>query len=545
MSRMGPQKLLQLSQIGKSFSAIRVLDGISMDLNAGEVHVLAGENGAGKSTLIKILAGIHPEYDGTIELAGRPVRFATPHEANRQGISVIHQEMSLVDSMSVADNILLGREPARLGGWWLDRAAQIRRVLELCRQFDLTFTAAELSRPVEQFSLSVKNRIEIAKALAFDARILVMDEPTSALNRAEAEKLFTLMEALKRRGCGIIYISHKMEEIYRVADRITVLRDGKWVGTATVQQCPEPKLIQWMIGRELSEYIPPRARRPSPGGERPRLEVRAFHVPNPDPSRPDAVRNFSASVHAGEVVGLAGLQGAGGSELFQGLFGAYGEVCLGSVRIDGELFRPRSPGDSIRRGLAHLTADRKSTGLVLGLSVEQNVGLASLPELSPGGWLRPGLERQAATRHIGALRIRLASLGQEAGTLSGGNQQKVVLAKWLETRPKVLLLEEPTRGVDIGTKHEIYSLMNQWSAEGLAILLISTDMPELLGLSDRIIVLHRGEITASFDRGEATPEKILAAAMGSGAVIRRDHEPQRAERDGLAWSASFLEESSA
>lgn len=540
MSRMGPQTLLQLSQIGKSFGPNRVLDGVSMDLNAGEVHILAGENGAGKSTLIKILAGIHTEYDGGIELAGQPVRFTTPHEANRRGISVIHQEMSLVDSMSVADNVLLGREPTRLGGWWLDRAARLQRVLELCRQFDLTFSAAELSRPVELFSLSVKNRIEIAKALAFDARILVMDEPTSALTSAEAEKLFTLMEALKRRGCGIIYISHKMEEIYRVADRITVLRDGKWVGTATVQQCPEPRLIQWMIGRELSEYIPARTRPPRPEGEQPRLEVRDLRVPSPDPSRPDAVRHFSARVHAGEIVGVAGLQGAGGSELFQGLFGAFGAVCRGSAWIDGELFQPRSPGDSIRRGLAHLTADRKSTGLVLGLSVGQNVSLAALPKFSPGGWLRPELEHEAATRQVGALRIRLASTDQDTGTLSGGNQQKVVLAKWLETRPRVLLLEEPTRGVDIGTKHEIYSLMNQWSAEGLAILLISSDMPELLGLSDRIIVLHRGEITASFDRGEATPEKILAAAMGSGARPGTDDAPQPEERDDLIWNLPFL-----
>ena len=542
MGAMGPQKLLQLSQIGKSFGAVRVLDGISLDLNAGEVHILAGENGAGKSTLIKILAGIHPDYDGTIELAGRPVRFATPHEANRQGISVIHQEMSLVDSMSVADNVLLGREPARLGGAWLDRAAQSERVLALCRQLGLTFTAADLARPVEQFSLSIKNRIEIAKALAFDARILVMDEPTSALDRAEAEKLFILIEALKRRGCGIIYISHKMEEIYRVADRITVLRDGRWVGTAPVQECPEPKLIQWMIGRGLSEYIPSRIDRPRMEGKRPRIEIQAFRVPNPDPSRADAVRNFSASVHAGEIVGVAGLQGAGGSELFQGLFGAYGGVCSGRVWIDGEPFRPRRPGDSIRRGLAHLTADRKSTGLVLGLSVEQNVSLASLSALSPGGWLRPGLERQAATRQVGTLRIRLASLGQEAGTLSGGNQQKLVLAKWLETRPKVLLLEEPTRGVDIGTKHEIYSLMNQWSEEGLAILLISTDLLELLGLSDRIIVLHRGEITAFLDRGDATPEKILAAAMGSEAGGGRDVGSRRPARDGLTWGTAFPEE---
>ncbi len=511
------QQLLQLSGIGKSFGPVRVLEGVDFDLRAGEVHILAGENGAGKSTLIKILAGIHVDYDGAIGLAGRTVRFATPHEANRRGISVIHQEMSLIDPMSVVDNIHLGREAAQLAGWWLDRSTQVTRALEVCRQLGLDFTAADLARPVEQFSLSVKNRVEIAKALAFDARILVMDEPTSALNRAEVEKLFSLIDGLKHRGCGIIYISHKMEEIYRLADRITVLRDGRRVGTATAADCPEPKLINWMIGRELTEQIPARPAIPAATDAAPRLVVSGFTVPHRDPARPAAVRDFSVTVRPGEIVGLAGLQGSGCTELFRGLFGADGPVCSGSVLLDNAAFHPTSPVHSIRAGLAWLTADRKGTGLVLGLGVSDNVNLASLPRITPGGWLRPRRERERAAHQRDALRIRLASLDQPVGTLSGGNQQKVVLAKWLETQPRVLLLEEPTRGVDVGAKHEIYTLMHRWTAAGMAILLISTEMPELLGLSDRILVLHRGMVTAEFDRAGATPERILAAAMGSTA----------------------------
>ncbi|MGA2016325.1 MAG: sugar ABC transporter ATP-binding protein [Opitutaceae bacterium] len=508
-----PERLLALRDIGKRFGANRVLEGVSLDLDAGEVHILAGENGAGKTTLIKILAGIHSDYEGAIELGGRPVRFATPHEANRAGISVIHQELSLIDSMSVLDNIHLGRERARPGGLWLDRSGQAERALALCRQLNLELSAEDLARPVEQFPLSVKNLVEIAKALAFDARILVMDEPTSALSRAEVDRLFALVEALKRRGCGIIYITHKMEEIYRVADRITVLRDGRRVGTAAAGDCPESRLIQWMIGRELAPQGPPRPR--APGAGEGVLEVRGFGVPHPVPGRPPAVRDFSVSVRAGEIVGIAGLQGSGAAELFQGLFGARGAVCAGSVAVGGKPFSPESPSRSIGRGLCHLTADRKGSGLVPAMSVEHNVTLASLPRSSPGGVLRPRRERECAAAQAAALGIRLESLDQAAGTLSGGNQQKVVLAKWLETRPRVLLLEEPTRGVDIGAKSEIYSLMRRWTTEGMAILLISSELPELLLLCDRILAMHRGAVTAEFSREEATPERILAAAMGS------------------------------
>jgi ribose transport system ATP-binding protein len=510
-----PDRLLQLSCIGKTFGANRVLDSVSMDLFAGEVHVLAGENGAGKSTLIKILAGVYGDYEGSIELEARPVRFRSPIEANRHGISAIHQELSLVDSMSLADNICLGRESARVGGLFLDRGAQLARVRGLCARLGMDFSSEDLLRRVEQFPLSVKNRIEIAKALAGDARIIVMDEPTSALNQDDVERLFALIKNLKARGCGIIYITHKMEEIYRVADRITVLRDGRRIGTASIAECPEQKLIRWMIGRELSAQFETRAGPSVEGAAGPRFAVSHFTVPSPLQGRPDAVRDLSLAVHAGEIVGIAGLQGAGGPELFNGLFGSYGAVCRGSVYIDGEPLNADTPEASIRRGLAYVTGDRKATGLILGMSVERNMSLASLPGVSPWGVLSPALERKLAERYVESLRIRLDSVCQEAGILSGGNQQKVVLGKWLATRPRVLLLEEPTRGVDVGAKHEIYRLLRGLAAEGLAILLISTEMPELLGLCDRVIVLHRGEVTGAFGAGEATPEKVLAAAMGA------------------------------
>ncbi len=511
-----PQPLLEFQKIGKSFGANRVLDDVSFDLRESEVHLLAGENGAGKTTLVKILAGIHTEYDGELLLRGEPVRFANPEAAGRAGIGVIHQELSLIDSMSVVDNIHLGRESLRRGGLVLDRDMQARRTLAICRQLDLNFSPADIDRPVEEFPLSVKNLVEVAKALASDARILVMDEPTSALNRTEVEKLFGLIRTLRRRRWAIIYITHKMEEIYRLADRITVLRDGRWIGTAAAAECPEPKLIQWMIGRELAPQAPPASRAAGAAPAEVLLEARGLRVPHPAAGRPPAIADFTLSVRAGEIVGLAGLQGSGATELFQGLFGLFGRVCGGSVRIAGQPFRPESPGRSVARGLCYLTADRKASGLVPAFSVTHNMTLASLARTSPGGILRPAREAQVAARQIASLGIRLASADLPASLLSGGNQQKVVLAKWLEARPRVLLLEEPTRGIDIGAKAEIYALMRGWSAAGMAILVITSELPELLLLSDRILALHRGAVTAEFTRAEATPERILAAAMGAG-----------------------------
>lgn len=504
--------LLELAAIGKSFGVQRALDNVDFELRAGEVHVLAGENGAGKSTLVKILAGIYSDFEGLMRVDGAEVRFKHPAEAARRGIAMIHQELSLIDSLSVADNIMLGRERGR--DWFVQRDQERAQVRVVCEQLELPATDADLARPVGALSLALKNRIEIAKALAGEARILVMDEPTSALSQADVEALFRIVENLKQRGAGIIYITHKMEEIFRIADRITVLRDGKRVAVAQATDTSPVQLIQWMIGRPLSGFIPPRET-PLPVPSVPRLEVRDFSVADARPGRPDLVRKFAVTVAAGEIVGLAGLQGSGCSEALQGLF--EGARVTGEVRLDGEAFMPTTPADSIEHGIGFLTSDRKATGLVLDLSVGANISLASLPRISRGGFLREREERESARQRVEQMKIRVRSVAQGVGTLSGGNQQKVVLAKWLETEPRVLLLDEPTRGVDVGAKHEIYRCLRQLAADGLAILLTSTELVELTGLCDRIVVLHRGAIAATLQGAGATPERIVAAAMGGEA----------------------------
>ncbi len=494
-----------MTGITKRFGEVPVLRDIPFDVCPGEVHVLAGENGAGKSTLIKILAGIHTEFEGTLEFNGRPARPRSPLEANALGVAVIHQELSLIGPMSVADNIFLGRTPARAG--LVCDAQQREEAAHWVRQLGLDL---DVRRPVEQFPIAIQQLIEISKALSQKARVIVMDEPTSALNAPEVEKLFALIQSLKQRGCGIVYISHKMEEIERIADRITVLRDGRWIGTTPAARLPRARFIEWMVGRDLGEQFPRRV--PHFGQER--LRVENLSVFPDGPSGKAAVRNASLSVRAGEILGLGGLQGSGASELFLGLFGAYGGRTQGSIRLDGKEVHFSSPRQAIESGVAMLTNDRKATGLVLSLPIVANATLAALRELSSAGWRRPARERAAAEETTRALQLRAPSLDAEVGTLSGGNQQKVAIAKWLQTRPRLLLLDEPTRGIDVGAKREIYQLMDHWTAEGIAIMLITSEMPELLSLSDRIAVLHRGGITAEFTRAQATPEAVLAAAMG-------------------------------
>ena len=498
--------LLQMQGIGKTFGATPVLHNVQFDLRGGEVHILAGENGAGKSTLIKILAGVHTEYQGSILLNGKEVRFRSPQDANAHGISVIYQELSLIPPMTVADNIFLGREISGPAGW-LRFNEQRRACARLLQQIGLNL---DPGRAVEEYPISVQQMIEIAKALAFQASILIMDEPTSALTKPEVERLFKTISELKARGCGIIYITHKMEEIYRIADRITVLRDGRHIGTAIAHDLPRPELIRWMVGREVDEQFP----RHTPRHGAVRLRVKELSVPDPAGLPNPVVDRVSFEVKGGEVLGMGGLQGSGASELLAALFGVHGRAVSGHVELDGAPYAPRSPRRAIARGIALLTNDRKANGLVLGMSIAHNVTLASLPRYSPGLLMRFKKESDAALAHQNTFRIRASSIEQEVETLSGGNQQKVVLAKWLETRPGVLLLDEPTRGVDVGAKHEIYQLINEWTAQGIAVILITSEMPELLALSDRILVMHRGRITAELDRREATQEAVLAAAMG-------------------------------
>jgi ABC-type sugar transport system ATPase subunit len=505
----GNPPLARLSGITKRFDRVTVLRDITLQINAGEVHVLAGENGAGKSTLIKILAGIHPDYEGTIEINGVPVRPRSPAEAGRLGVAVIHQELSLIGPMSAADNIFLGKNPVAAG--FVRATVQREESRRWIQQLGLDI---DVDEAVENFPVAIQQLIEIAKALSREARILVMDEPTSALNLPEVETLFGLIQSLKQRGIGIVYISHKMEEIERLADRITVLRDGSCVGTAPACELPPARLIQWMVGRELNEVIEQKSPKDRPSRE-PVLRLQNFTVlaPGGVPGKP-AVNEVSLEVQAGEILGVAGLQGSGATELFWGMFGAYGPSTRGDCWFRGKPVRFNSPRRAINAGLALLTNDRKASGLVLTLSVTANATLAGLRELSPFGWRSPARERAAAEKTTGSMSLRAASLDGEVGWLSGGNQQKVALAKCLQTRPRLLLLDEPTRGIDIGAKREIYRLMEEWKARGMALLLITSEMPELLALSDRIIVLHRGRVTGEFSRSDATAEKILTAAMG-------------------------------
>jgi ribose transport system ATP-binding protein len=498
-----------MKDISKRFGPVLVLREVTFEVHAGEVHVLAGENGAGKSTLIKILAGVHTEFDGEIELEGRLVRPRSPIHARNLGVAVIHQELSLIGPMSVADNLLLGRLPTRAG--LVLQRVQIDQAQKALEPLGLDL---DVRRPVEEYPIAIRQLIEIGKALRGEARVIVMDEPTSALNAPEVERLFLLISRLKAGGCGIIYITHKMEEIEQIADRITVLRDGARIESAPAVGWSSSRLITAMVGREMAEQVPRHGAQP--GVERLRLDH--FSVHPSGLSKPATVRDISLSLRAGEIVGLAGLQGSGASDVLLGLFGAYGRAVRGGVWLEGHPVRWNGPRDAIEAGVGLLTNDRKGTGLVLSMSVCANATLAGLPALSPAGWRRPGRERTAAMSTTDRLRLRAPSLELEVDRLSGGNQQKVALAKWLQIRPRLLLLDEPTRGVDVGAKQEIYALINEWIAQGIAILLITSEMPELLALSDRIVVLHRGSVTAWFDRNTATPETVLAAAMGGKAA---------------------------
>ena len=492
--------------ISKSFSGQQVLYGVNFDLRAGETHVLAGENGAGKSTLIKILAGVHPDYEGVIRISGEPAQPRTPTGAAALGVTVIYQELSLIPYMSVTDNIFLGRERHGRFGWmrFREQERQCRAILER-----LGLTEIDPHTPVSALPLAAQQTVEIAKALAFDARIIVMDEPTSALSDPEVERLFAQIASLKDSGCGVIYITHKMDEIYRIADRITVLRDGEYIGTAAPDELPRPDLVKWMVGRTLSEQFP----ETGGGSGAVRLQVNDFTLPAVNNPR-NIIDGVSLEARAGEILGLGGLSGSGTSELLQALFGVYGRRAQGSVIIDGQPYTPLSPRHAIQAGLAMVTNDRKSKGLVLNMGVRENVTLATVPKYSPRGWLQPARERTCAEQHRDTLGIRMRDPEQPVETLSGGNQQKVLLGKWLETAPKALLLDEPTRGVDVGAKQEIYELMRRWAASGMAILLITSELPELLALSDRIQVLHRGRTTAVLGRSEAAQDNVMAAAMG-------------------------------
>ncbi|MEJ2203874.1 MAG: sugar ABC transporter ATP-binding protein [Gemmatimonadota bacterium] len=499
--------LLSVRSARKSFGPVEVLHGVDFEVAAGEVHVLAGENGAGKSTLVNILSGVHTEYDGEVLLQGEPRRFSGPADAAHSGIATIHQELSLVPAMTVADNLFLGGE--HTDRWrQVDFTRQEREARRLLEKAGLDLSPRSL---VAELPVSLQQMLEIVRALAREAVVLILDEPTSALDERGAEALFRRLATLRQEGVGIVYITHRMDEIYRLADRITVLRDGHHVGTSPAGQLPPTELVSRMVGRDLAaiDRVPP-----TPDDEVV-VRVRDLHIRHRGLPTHELVGGVSFSLRQGEILGLAGLQGSGASHVLRALFGAADGRVSGSMELSGRPHFPASPGEAIREGVILLSSHRKAQGLAPDQSVTHSVSLASLSRyVASLGWIKRGVERRAVQDVTTRLRLAAASLEAPVRTLSGGNQQKAYLARCLLTQPRVLLLDEPTRGIDIGAKTDIYTLMRAWAAEGISILLITSELDELLLLSHRILVLHRGRIVAELDGNSATKDGIMGAAMG-------------------------------
>ncbi|HYC93367.1 MAG TPA: ATP-binding cassette domain-containing protein [Thermoanaerobaculia bacterium] len=505
---MSDAPLLEMRGISKTFPGVRALDDVSFDLRRGEVHALCGENGAGKSTLMKVCAAVYPTgmHGGEILIDGKVQQFAGIRDAERAGIAVVHQELSLVREMTIAENIFLGREPRRFGV--IQREALFSRAQQVLDDLQLHLDPA---KPAGHLGIGQQHLVEIAKALAREARILILDEPTAALTDTEVEILVRILERLRAKGVGMVYISHKLDEVFRLADRITVLRDGRTVSTDPAADLDKAQVIARMVGREIKDLFPTAARTPRD------VVFEADGVTVEDPNVPGKllVHDVSFSVRRGEVLGIAGLVGAGRSELLMALFGAHPGPSRAQIRVEGKPLTVRHPNDAIARGVGFVTEDRKRYGLLLDQTLTMNMTLAML-HLSGRKLVDVDAETAAGERARRDLRIKAPSVFVNAMTLSGGNQQKVVLAKWLLTNPKVLFLDEPTRGIDVGAKQEIYTEINRLAAQGLAIVLVSSELPEVLALSDRILVLHEGRMTGQFTRAEATPERVMAAATGHG-----------------------------
>ncbi|QYR24224.1 sugar ABC transporter ATP-binding protein [Paenibacillus sp. sptzw28] len=487
--------------IDKSFSGVKVLEQVQFSLENGEVHALMGENGAGKSTLMKILNGIYARDGGTVAVKGAEQQLATPSAAQQLGIVMIHQELNLIPHLTVMENIFLGREftygPTRLINWRRMKKESTRFLSQLGLTIDPETVVGELSVGQQQM-------VEIAKALSVNTEILVLDEPTAALTDREIEALFVAIASLRKQGVGMIYISHRMEEIFKICDRITVMRDGRYIGTERVQETNMDQIVKMMVGREIKDRFP---KVEIKYGED-KLKVEGL-------SQQGILNDISFSVRAGEIVGLAGLMGAGRTELAKALFGVT-PIDRGTIYVNGKPVDIGKPADAIRAGIALVTEDRKDEGLLLPMSVSDNLSMPNLKSLSKLGFMSGSKEQFLSETMIKQLFIKASSGAQTVGSLSGGNQQKVVIGKWLATSPQVFILDEPTRGVDIGAKKEIYDLMNRLAANGVAILMISSELPEVLGMSDRILVMHEGKLTGEFTREEATQEKIMLCATGGG-----------------------------
>jgi inositol transport system ATP-binding protein len=489
--------MLRACQLTKTFGGLSVLQEASIDFHPGEVHALMGENGAGKSTLMKMLAGLYQPDGGTIEWRGQPVRFASPNAALTQGIAMVHQELMPIPDLNVAENLLLGMEPVNALGW-VDQAELHRQAQSWLKRLN---TDLDTHQPMRRLSVAQMQVVEIAKALARQADVILMDEPTAALSDHEVAALFKAIDALRQRGVAVVYTTHKMDEVFRLADRISVLRDGKLVGTKAAVEFSADSLIAHMVGRELAQVFPPVISQP---GEV-ILELR-------DLTRAPAFRNISFSLRRGEVLGLAGLMGAGRTEVVSAVFGLT-PAASGEIRLQGDPLAITCPADAIAAGIGMVTEDRKGLGIIPAMSVAHNLTLAALPQFTRGSIIDAAAEASATQTATKDFAIKARSPQQAIRELSGGNQQKVLLARALLNRPTILILDEPTRGIDIGAKAEIYALIGRLSAQGTAVLLVSSELPEILSLTHRILVLRQGELSAELDPRQTNQEEILRYAM--------------------------------
>jgi ribose transport system ATP-binding protein len=491
--------LISVRKLSKRFPGVRALHDVQFELMAGEVHTLMGENGAGKSTLMKILAGVYTRDSGDILLDGQPVDFQHPRDAQAMGVGIIHQELQLMNHLTVAQNMFIGREPRGRLGLFLDEDRLNAQARDILQRMHVTLDPRAL---VGTLTVAKQQMVEIAKALSFDSRVLIMDEPTSALNDAEIAELFRIIRDLKRRGVGIVYISHKMDELKQISDRVTVLRDGEYVATVSAADTSVEAIIGMMVGRTLADI------EPSPH-DRHQAEV-ALEVKHLNAG--PLVKDVSFTLHKGEILGFAGLMGAGRTEVARAVFGA-DPVQSGEIIVNGAKTTIRTPSDAVARGIGYLSEDRKRFGLATGMDVESNIVMSNLRKfLSAGFFLRRAQMRKTATHFIHLLSIRTPSATQAVRLLSGGNQQKIVIAKWLERDCDVLFFDEPTRGIDVGAKSEIYKLLRSLAAQGKAIVMISSELPEVLRMSDRIVVMCEGRITGELDAKDATQERIMQLA---------------------------------
>jgi ABC-type sugar transport system ATPase subunit len=495
-----------MTGISKSFPGVQALKDVSLSIYPGECLALMGENGAGKSTLMKILSGVYAPDAGTIEMGGAPVTLTNPHQAQQLGVSIIYQEFNLFPNMSVEENVFIGREPSKAG--MVDRRTLRQNTRDLLDRLGVRLDPGAM---VGDLSVAQQQMVEIAKALSYNARIVIMDEPTSALTDTEVSALFEIIRGLKQQNLGVIFISHRIEEVVEICDRITVLRDGHNAGEILTRDATPARIVQMMVGRALSDLFQKEA---SETIGQPVLEVRNLsRARAKGDTSSTSIHDISFTIRAGEIVGLAGLVGSGRTELARSVFGA-DRIDSGEIVVDGTRATLKHPLDAIELGIGLVPEDRKQQALVLDLPVRENVSLANLDAITRAGFIRRSTERSITQRFIDALQIRTPGMEQKVVNLSGGNQQKVVLAKWLALNPKLLIVDEPTRGIDVGAKAEVHLLLSRLAQQGVGILMISSELPEILGMSDRILVMREGRIAGELDRAEATQEAIMSLATG-------------------------------